>query len=81
MLSVLPDCLLRALELMTGEGADAPRVLVDSALVVEKLRHTTYANDEDFRSLRAETEKHPGFRRRVALAIACSEDIRHAVRI
>lgn len=43
MLSVLPDCLLRALELMTGEGADAPQVLVDSALVVEKLRHTTYA--------------------------------------
>ena len=78
MLSILPDCLLRTLQLMADERADAPGVLLDAALIVEKLRHTTYANDEDFRSLRAETDKHPRFRRRVALAIACSEDIRHA---
>jgi hypothetical protein len=79
MLSILPDCLLRTLQLMADERAHAPGVLLDAALIVEKLRHTTYANDEDFRSLRAETDKHPRFRRRVALAIACSEDIRHAV--
>lgn len=79
MLSILPDCLLRSLQLMADERADAPGVLLDAALIVEKLRHSTYANDEDFRSVRAEIEKHPRFRRRVALAIACSEDIRHAV--
>ena len=79
MLSILPDCLLRTLQLMADERAHAPGVLLDAALIVEKLRHTTYANDEDFRSVRAEIEKHPRFRRRVALAIACSEDIRHAV--
>lgn len=79
MLSILPDCLLRTLQLMADERADAPGVLLDAALIVGKLRHTTYANDEDFRSVRAEIEKHPRFRRRVALAIACSEDIRHAV--
>lgn len=80
LLSVLPDCLLRAVELMAGDGADAPQVLVDAALAVEKLQHSIYVNDEDYRSLRAEIEKHQGFRRRVALAIALSEDIRYAVR-
>ena len=79
MLSILPDCLLRAVELIAGDGTDTPQILVDAALAVEKLKHSIYVNNEDYRSLREEIEKHPGFRRRVALAIALSEDVQGAV--
>jgi hypothetical protein len=77
MLSVLPDCFLRAVELMPGDGTDASQALVDAALVVEKLHHSVYVNNEDYQSLRAAIEKHPAFRRRIACAIALSEDVRY----
>ena len=78
MLTVLPQCVLRAIELIADEVTDTPQVLLDAALVVEQLRDTMYADDNDFRSLRVEIEKRPAFRQRIALAIACSGGIRHA---
>ena len=79
ILKILPDVLLHAFELIKDPGADAPSVLMDASLVVEKLRFTTYADDKDFRQLRTEIEKHPEFRRHLALSIALSKDIPHAV--
>ena len=78
LFSVLPDCLLRAIKFMVGDGTDTPQILVDAALAAEELKYSTYVNNEDYRSLPSEIEKHQGFRRRVALAIALSEDLQDA---
>jgi len=73
MLNILPDVLLHIFQVMKGPGSDAPEILYDASLIVENLRHTSYANEEDFRQLRVEIESHEGFRRILALRIALSE--------
>jgi hypothetical protein len=79
ILKVLPDVLLRALELIEDLGEGTPSVLVDASLIVEKLRFTTYADNKGSRQLRIEIEKRPEFRQHLALTIALSKDIPHAV--
>lgn len=78
ILTIIPDVLLRALQLMNSFRADAPPTLTDASLIVEALRHTSYANNEDFRELRAEIEKHAEFRKSLALRIALSKDAPYA---
>ncbi len=81
MLSVLPDVLLKVLELaplLEPTKAEATLV-IDAAVMAEKLRHTVYANDEDFRNLRAALARHSKIRKIVALRVAHSSDILHAV--
>lgn len=78
MLSLMPDVLLKVLELAPSAESTAEPFLIDSVLVVEKLRHTGYANDEDFRQLRSAIARFPQLRKHVALQIALS-DIPHAV--
>ena len=79
ILSILPDCFRRGIDLMVGDGTEAPQALVDAALVMENLQHSEYVYNEDYQSLREEIWKHPGFRRRIARAIALSEDVGSAV--
>jgi hypothetical protein len=79
MLSVLPDCFRRGIDLMVGDGTEAPQALVDAALWMENLQHSVYVSNEDYQSLRAEIGKHLGFRRRIARAIALSDDAGFAV--
>ncbi|MBK7767406.1 MAG: hypothetical protein IPI44_15705 [Sulfuritalea sp.] len=52
MLSVMPDVLLKVLQLTLTHDQASLRLLVDAAFVVENLRHTTYADDQDSRALR-----------------------------
>jgi hypothetical protein len=79
ILSILPDCFRRGVDLMVGDGTDAPQALIDAALVMQNLQYSEYVYNEDYQSLRAEIRKRPGFRRRVARAIALSEDVGFAV--
>ena len=79
ILKILPDVLLHALELTEDSGVGAPPILLDASLLVEKLRFTTYADNKDSRQLRTEVEKRPEFRQHLALTIALSKDIPHAV--
>jgi hypothetical protein len=79
ILKILPDVLLHALELIKDSGAGAPSILMDASLIVEKLRFTTYADNKDSRQLRTEIEKRPEFRQHLAMIIALSKDIPHAV--
>ncbi len=77
ILTVVPDVLLRALQLMNHAKSETLSILGQASLVVEKLRHSAYANSEDFGQLRTEIEKHPALRKQ--LAIGLSKDIPHAV--
>src|SRR4030095_2625770 len=79
MLPILPACFHRGVDLMVGDGTDAPQALVDTALVMQNFQHSDYVYNEDYQSLRTEIRKYPGFRRRVARAIALSEDVGFAV--
>lgn len=78
MLSVMPDILLKVLQLTSTLDPTSQKLITDAALVVEKLLHTTYADDQDFRGIRQEIERFPELRKAVALQIAHS-DIPHAV--
>lgn len=78
MLSLMPDVLLKILELAPSAESTSEPYLIDSVLVVEKLRHTRYANDEDFRQLRSAIARFPQLRKQVALRIALS-GVPHAV--
>jgi hypothetical protein len=77
MLSVMPDVLLKVLQLTPTHAQASSLLLVDAAFVVENLRHTVYADDQDFRALRQEIERFPELRKDVAMRIARS-DIPHA---
>jgi hypothetical protein len=79
MLTVLPAALLRALEMSGDETADIPKVVMGAVLIVEGLRDTIYFSEEDFRALRAEIEKNPGFRKRIAINISRSGDFDYSV--
>lgn len=72
ILAVLPDVLLRVLELTPILVSNHDRSVMDGALIVEDLRHTSYAHDEDFRKLRAALARFPELRKAVALRIAMS---------
>ncbi|HNK51148.1 MAG TPA: hypothetical protein PKL59_19250 [Nitrospira sp.] len=78
MLSVLPDVLLKCLTLSPPHGKDNIGLLERAALVTEKLRHTLYANEQDFQDLRAAINSFPDLRQKVALGIARS-DIPHGI--
>lgn len=79
LLSVLPDCFRRGVDLLGDDGTDAPQALVDAALVAGNLQYSVYVNNEDYQALRVAIGKHPGFRLRIARAIACSADVGLAV--
>jgi len=79
ILSVLPDALLKVLKLASSLEPESGALVIDAALMAERLRHTRYANDEDFRNLRVAIARFPELRKAVALRIAHSPDIRHAV--
>jgi hypothetical protein len=78
MLSVLPDVLLKCLTLSPPRDKDNIALLKCAALVTEKLRHTLYANEQDFQDLRAAVARFPDLRQEVALGIARS-DIPHGI--
>jgi len=78
MLSVVPDVLLKCLNLSPPRDKDSIALLKCAALVMEKLRHTLYANEQDFQDLRAAVARFPELRREVALGIARS-DIPHGI--
>lgn len=76
ILRILPDVLLHALQLMNDTSeTDVFTILTEASLLIEKLRHTTYVNDEDYRKLREEIEKRERYRQHLALCIALSKDI------
>ncbi|WP_299160477.1 hypothetical protein [Accumulibacter sp.] len=73
MLSVLPDVLLKCLNLSPSCDTDSIALMKCAALATEKLRHTPYANEQDFQDLRAAVARFPELRQEVALGIALSE--------
>lgn len=78
ILSVLPDALLKVLQLASSLDPASEVLVIDAAITAEKLQHTSYANDEDFRNLRVAFARFPELRKAVALRIAHSSDILHA---